>query len=53
MDTDKNCKVLWIYILQKIEYVNSYSTLCYFQPDFAKKVQTGLYYEYLSLFYFT
>lgn len=36
MDVDKNCKVLWIYILQKIEYVNSYSTLCYFQFDFTK-----------------
>lgn len=52
-ETDKNCKVLWIYILQKIEYLNSSCILCYFQLEFAKKAQTGLYYEYLPLFYFT
>lgn len=52
--TDKNCKVLWIYIFQKIEYLNSSSTLCNFHLDFPKKkAQTGLYYEYLLLFYFT
>lgn len=52
-DTDKNCKVLWIYILKKMKYLNLYSILRNFQLDFAKKAQTGLYYEYLLLFYFT